>query len=134
MISKTFTKHIRLFFICIAAYTVGHAQKIDSIYFHLYTDSLKKGVHNYINVDAKLDNGRWMPLTDKELLYQSSSGTWSGNNLIIDNAFKGDYVTVTAKLKSNPSLSRSVDIYIKRNPDGPLKSEAEVLKEYKKRN
>ena len=34
------------------------AQKVDSIYFHLYTDSLKKGVYNYINVDARLQNGR----------------------------------------------------------------------------
>ena len=39
------------------------SQKIDSISFHLYTDSLKKGQHNYINVDGKLSNGQWQPLT-----------------------------------------------------------------------
>ncbi len=38
------------------------AQNIDSIYFHLYTDSLKKEVHNYINVDGLLQNGRYLPL------------------------------------------------------------------------
>jgi len=43
------------------------AQKVDSIYFNLYTDSLKKGQHNYINMDGKLSNGRWMPLTAKKL-------------------------------------------------------------------
>ena len=32
-----------------------NAQKVDSIYFHLYTDSLKKGTYNYINVDGNSD-------------------------------------------------------------------------------
>ena len=43
-------------------FSAAGAQKVDSIYFHLYTDSLKKGQHNYINVDGKLSNGSWMPV------------------------------------------------------------------------
>ena len=43
----------------------ARAQKVDSIYFNLYTDSLKKQVHNYINVDGKFSNGSWLPLTEK---------------------------------------------------------------------
>ncbi len=55
------------------------AQKVDSIYFHLYTDSLKKGQHNYINVDGKLSNGRWQPLTSKDIQFSCSSASFEGN-------------------------------------------------------
>jgi len=50
------------------------AQKVDSIYFHLYTDSLKKGFFNYINVDGKLTNGEWTPLDSSEVLFLSDAG------------------------------------------------------------
>ena len=58
------------------------AQKIDSIYFHPYTDSLKKGTYNYINVDGKLSDGRWLPMTPKEVDFTSSAGKFSGNSLL----------------------------------------------------
>ena len=45
----------------------GVAQKVDSIYFNLYTDSLKKGQHNYINIDGKMSNGRWLTMTAREI-------------------------------------------------------------------
>ena len=90
------------------------AQQVDSIYFHLYTDSLKKGVHNYINVDGKLSNGQWRPLTDKEIAFSASSGRFEGNSLILDTSFKEEKVTVKAVLKSNPAINREVTIYIKK--------------------
>jgi len=34
------------------------AQKVENIYVNLYTDSLKKGTFNYINIDGKLSNGK----------------------------------------------------------------------------
>ena len=40
-----------------------YAQKVQEIYLHLYTDSLKKGTYNYINIDGKMTDGSWMPLT-----------------------------------------------------------------------
>jgi hypothetical protein len=92
----------------------GRAQTVDSIYFHLYTDSLKKGVHNYINVDGKLSNGQWRPMTAKDITFTSSYGVFDGNSLIIDSAFKGEKVKVKAVLKSNPALWREVTIYIKK--------------------
>jgi hypothetical protein len=107
---------LRKKFIPLALLTVlgmqGYGQHIDSIYFHLYTDSLKKGVHNYINVDGKLSNGKWMPLTDKEIKFSSSYGVFVGNSLIIDSAFTGEKVTVRAVLRSNPkNLERSNDLH-----------------------
>ena len=93
------------------------SQKIDSIYFHLYTDSLKKGQHNYINIDAKLSNGQWQPLTSKEITFSSSVATFEGNELVIPDNFKPEKVTVRAVLKSNPQIWKEITIWIKRLPD-----------------
>lgn len=109
-----------------------NAQKIDSIYFHLYTDSLKKGVYNYINVDGLLSNGRWMPLDTTQIQFLSSDGTWKGNNLMFEPSFNKEFVTVTAVLKSNRALQRSVVIYLKKRPDDEkLPTEAEILNNLK---
>jgi hypothetical protein len=88
-------------------------QTIDSIAFHLYTDSLKKGVHNYINVDGLQSGGRWLPLTDKDLRFKSNAGNFEGNNLVIDRNFTGEKVIVTATYIRNTKLSVTTTIYIK---------------------
>ncbi|MDF2190181.1 hypothetical protein [Paraflavitalea sp. CAU 1676] len=105
----------------------GQAQ-VDSIYFHLYTDSLKKGVHNYINVDGKLTDGRWLPLTFKDITFSASAGKWDGNSLIIDSSFKDEKVQVKAVLKSNPQIWKEVTIFMKTwdNPE-LLKTKEEVM-------
>ncbi len=94
-----------------------HAQKIDSIYFHLYTDSLKKGVHNYINVDGKMANGRFLPLDNRQIIFWSDAGRWEGNDLILDSNFQGESVKIRATLRENPMLTREILIYIKKKPD-----------------
>ncbi len=113
------------------------AQKIDSIYFHLYTDSLKKGQHNYINVDGKLSNGRWQPLTSKEIQFTSSAGKFEGNNLILPANFKGEKVKIKAVLKSNMEIWKEITIWIKKLPDPDrLPTKEEILQNNppKKRN
>lgn len=107
-------KQFLLLLLTMAAGTAGRAQQVDSIFFHLYTDSLKKGTHNYINVDGKLSNGRWLPLTNKELEFTASNGRFVGNSLVIDTAFKGEKVTVKAVLKNNTAIWKEIDIYIKK--------------------
>ena len=112
--------------------TKTSAQKIDSIYFHLYTDSLKKGVYNYINVDGLLSNGHYLPLDTTQLIFSSSGGKWVGNNLLLEPAFNKEFVTVTAQLKSNRSLQKTVIIYLKKAPDNErLKTEDEMMNEMK---
>lgn len=96
------------------------AQKVDSIYFHLYTDSLKKGQHNYINVDGKLSNGRWLPLTSKEVLFSCPEAKFEGNELIIPTDFKEEKVTVKAILKSNPVIAIEKTIWIRKKTDDEL--------------
>lgn len=111
------------------------AQKVDSIYFNLYTDSLKKGQHNYINVDGKLSNGRWLPMSAKEIDFSCSSAKFQGNELIIPEDFRHEKVTVRAVLKSNPSVVKEITIWIKQKPDGPLPTNDEIMRDMqKKRN
>ena len=117
-----------LFFVC----TKSSAQKIDSIYFHLYTDSLKKGVHNYINVDGLLSNGHYLPLDTTQVIFSSSDGKWIGNNLIVEPSFNKEFVTVTAQLKKDRALQKTIIIYMKKRPDDErLKTEDEILNEMK---
>jgi len=114
--------------------TLTKAQKVDSIYFHPYTDSLKKGTYNYINVDGKLSNGRWLPLTAKEIDFTSSAGVFSGNSLFIDSTFKGQKITIKAVLKENPTISREFTIYIMTTiPNERLKTTDELLEEWKQK-
>lgn len=92
-------------------------EKIDSIYFHLYTDSLKKGTYNYINVDGKMADGKWKPLTSKEINFTSSYGTFDGNQLILPADPTVQKITIKAVLKSDPALWREVTLWIKKKPD-----------------
>ena len=90
------------------------AQQVDSICFHLYTDSLKKGTFNYINVDGKLSNDRWLPLTAKEINFTASAGKFEGNSLFIENNIAEEKIIVKAVLKSNPAMFKETTIYIKK--------------------
>lgn len=96
------------------------AQQVDSIAFHLYTDSLKKGTHNYINVDGLQSNGRWLPLTDKQIDFSSTGGHFSGNDLILPPDFAAEKVIITATLKTNRQVRVSTAVWIKQLPDPEL--------------
>jgi hypothetical protein len=118
-----------LFFIHILS-----AQKIDSISFHLYTDSLKKGQHNYINVDGKLPNGHWLPLTGKDIIFSCPTASFEGCELIIPADFKDEKVTVRAFLKTNPLLFIVKTIWIKQRPDDEhLPTQDEILHDHNPR-
>mgnify|MGYP005826558613 CR=1 FL=1 len=124
-----FMQRIVLIVVIILAASSLIAQRVDSIYFHLYTDSLKKGTHNYINVDGKLSNGRWQPLTSKELQFSSSAGEFSGNDLVVPADFNTASITVKAVLKSNPTIWKEITIWIKTLPDPDiLPTKEEILK------
>lgn len=119
-----------LLLISLSAITVSlQAQNVESIHFNLYTDSLKKGTHNYINVDGKLSNGKWLPLTAKEIRFTSSECSFSGNELVIPIDCKAEKITVKAVLKSNPALSLEKTIWIKTMPDPELPAKDEIMKE-----
>jgi len=105
------------------------AQKVDSIYLNLYTDSLKKGTYNYINIDG-LCNGRYLPLDSTHILFSASSGKFIGNSLLIDKDSKEEKVIIKAVLKNNPALNKEFVLYIKKKPDDEnLKTTEELLNE-----
>lgn len=121
-----------LFFFFLLSLNFASAQKIENIYVNLYTDSLKKGTYNYINIDGKLDNGQYLPLDSTNIIFTSSDGKFFGNSLWIDKDFAKDKVTVKAALRSNPELCKQFDIYIKKIPNPTkLKSEEEILNQMK---
>lgn len=121
-------RQLLLLLLVTTASLVGRAQQVDSIFFHLYTDSLKKGVHNYINVDGKLSNGHWLPLTNKEIDFTCTAGKFVGNSLVLDTAYKGEKVTVKAVLKNNTTIWKEIDIYLKKVEDNErLRTVDEIL-------
>lgn len=123
---------VRFTLIAIFLFFAGHslrAQTLDSIFFNLYTDSLKKGTYNYINVEGHFTDGTYLPLGEKEIKFSASSGKFTGNSLFIDSAFSGDRVSVKAVVIRNPRLFQEIDIYIKKLPDDEkLPTMEEVMK------
>ncbi len=118
-------KLLLLFFICIAC--VVKAQKVDSIFVNLYTDSLKKGTYNYINVDGLLSNGRYMPLDSNQVIFWASEGKFSGNSLWLDKDFKYEKVFIKVMLRRNLLVSKEFTVYIKKKPDDEKLKTAEEL-------
>jgi hypothetical protein len=106
------------------------AQKIESIFINLYTDSLKKGTYNYINVDGLLSNGKYLPLDSTHILFTASAGKFFGNTLLIDKNFTEDSVTIKTVLKKTPTIYKEFVVYIKKKPDDEnLKTVDQLLKE-----
>jgi len=128
-------KQISLFTILILSAFLSNAQKIDSISFHLYTDSLKKGTHNYINVDGKTSDGKWMPLTAKDITFTTSYGTFEGTELVLPDNPTVEKLIIKAILKTNPKLWKEITIWIKKKPDDEmLPTTEEVLKNKPQKN
>ena len=110
------------------------AQKIDSMFVHLYTDSLKKGTYNYINVDGLLADGKWLPLDSNHVEFKCSHGEFYGNDLWVDPGFTGEKISITTILKSDRKQERSFDMYIKKKKDDELLlSEQDIINSSKKK-
>lgn len=112
----------------LAASTAAKAQQVDSIYANLYTDSLKKGTYNYINIDGLLSNGRYLPLDSTHIIFSASAGKFAGNSLFIDKNFAGEKVIIKAVLRKNPAVYKEFTMFIKIKPDNEnLKTVDELL-------
>jgi hypothetical protein len=111
-------KYLFILFICCVS--ISEAQQIDSIYIDLYTDSLKKGTYNYINIDGLLSNGRYLPLDSTHLIFSSPDGIFFGNCLWIDPDYRKEKVSVKVSLRSKASLHKEFDIPVKKKPDDEI--------------
>ncbi len=118
-------------FLLIAICGTAKAQQVESIHVNLYTDSLKKGTFNYINIDGKLTNGKFLPLDNNDLNFWCSDGKFEGNNLWIDGDFSKPKVDIKVTLKKDPTLHKEFSIYVKTLPDPELKTKDELMNEMK---
>lgn len=98
-------------------YILACSQAPDSIYFNLYTDSLKKGSYNYINVEGVFSGGRVLPLDTTQLVFSSSFGSFHRNSLWIPFDADVEKVDITVRLRSNSSRFIERTVYIKRKDD-----------------
>lgn len=103
------------------------AQKVEGLYVNLYTDSLKKGTFNYINIDGRLSNGKYLPLDSTHLIFWSSAGKFNGNSLWIDPDFTEEKINIKVTLRTNPALFKEFTLYIKKKPDPKLKTMDELM-------
>lgn len=119
-------KQILLILLVIIAKSAA-AQKVDSIYVNLYTDSLKKGTHNYINVDGLLRDGRYQPLDSTSIIFSTDYGYFSGNSLVLPFDVTRKKVHLKVELRENKKVCKEFDLYIKTSTDPELPTEAEIL-------
>ncbi len=124
-----------LLFSFVVTYASSSAQKIEDIFFNLYTDSLKRGFYNYINVDGKAKDGSWVPLDSTQIIFSANTGYFKGNDIFIDSSYTADTVKIKAILRANPGIWKEIIIHIrKRGFDELLKTNEEILNEMKKKS
>ena len=109
------------------------SQKIDSIYVNLYTDSLKKGTYNYINVDGLLSNGSYLPLDSNHLIFSSSYGKFYGNDLWIDSVAYNEPIKIYITLRKDSTVQKHAVMYIKKLEEAKLKTADELLSEMRQK-
>ncbi len=116
--------------ILILFFSIKAKAQFDSICVHLYTDSLKRGTLNYINIDG-LRAGLYQPLDSNDIAFDCSYGEFFGNNLWIPEKYHYEKVRIRATVRKQPLLYKEFYLYIKREEDPPLKTEKELLEEMK---
>ncbi len=106
-----------LFFQFLLFSITARSQHIEQIFVNLYTDSLKKGTYNYINIDGLLSNGKYLPLDSTHLSFSSTYGKFYGNSLYIDKACNLEKISIAVRMKKMPGLHKEFEIYIKKKED-----------------
>jgi hypothetical protein len=122
-------KYLLALFISSSFFAKG--QKVEKIYVNLYTDSLKKGTYNYINIDGQLANGKYLPLDSTHLIFWASAGKFSGNSLWIEKDIAVKQVDIKVSMRNNPAIVKEFTIYIKQQPDPELKTIDEIMNKSK---
>ncbi len=118
-----------LLLVFVFAFSMAKAQKIDSIYVNLYTDSLKKGTHNYINIDGLLSNGNFLPLDSTHVIFTSDYGYFAGNSLVLPLETQPAKVHIKVALRKNAAITKEFDLYIKTMEDPEITlTNADMLK------
>lgn len=100
-----------------AGASAQRAPQVKRIYFNLYTDSIKTVLNYYVNVEAELSNGNYVPLDTSMIALKSDHGRMSGSEWIAPRSIDFDRVRFTASLKSDPALRDEITVFLKREID-----------------
>jgi len=66
-----------------------------------------------------LSTGKYIPLDSNDIIFSSSAGVFTGNNLFLPLDFTEEKVDITVKLK-NSSIREDFTMYVKRKEDDEL--------------
>ncbi|WP_343668251.1 hypothetical protein [Chitinophaga sp.] len=89
--------------------------KLDSIRFHHYADSLKRGFHFYLNVEGIFSSGKIFPLDTSAVSFEVSDGKLLGQDLLINNNETSiQAVNATATYKNDEHLKALTTIPVKK--------------------
>ncbi len=87
------------------------------IYFNLYTDSIKTVLNYYVNVEAEMSNGRYLPMDTSLVTISADHGRMSGNEWVAPKQIAFDRVRFTAVLRADPAVRAETTVYIKQGID-----------------
>ena len=78
-----------------------------------------------------MSNGRYIPLDSSKLHFTCTDAKFYGNTLFIPTDFASEKVKIKVALKDDVKKCKEFEVYIKKMPDPPLKSESEIMAEIK---
>ncbi len=108
---------------------------VKNIHFNLYTDSLKRDVDFYLNIEGRFSSGKTYPLDAQSVRFQASAGRLRKNILLLpgsDTAVKA--IRVKGIFKWDESLADSCVIPVKKQgKEVTLPTEKELLDRWKKK-
>lgn len=102
------------------------------IRFHHYADSLKRGLHFYLNVEGIYNTGKIYPLDTAKVRLDTDIGQIIGQDLLIpatDSITKT--IVVRARYRGNSDINTSSVIPVKQGPEdqtGFIENEKDVFK------
>ncbi|GAA0539849.1 hypothetical protein [Chitinophaga japonensis] len=90
---------------------------ITGIRFNHYADSLKRGIHFYLNVEGRFSTGKVYPLDTSAVRLESSAGQLLGQDLLLKTGDTTRFITVKAVYKSKPTLKVESIVPVKQKAD-----------------
>ncbi len=107
---------------------------LTAIRFNHYADSLKRGIHFYLNVEGIYNSGRIYPLDTSRVRLYADKGKIIGQDLLIP---QGDSLTrsisVKAVYRGNSAINAASVVPVKQLPDDESLIIQDVRDVYKKR-
>lgn len=91
--------------------------QLKSVYFNLYTDSLKPVLNYYVNVEGQTISGNYLPLDTSDVILTANWGEMQGNAWVIPRVLLYDSVTFTAVSRQNPALHDRITIWMQKWKD-----------------